>query len=98
MHAWEGPQVTRDKIEAWLSALDTLRERYGAEVFVHPGHGPAGDAARYEEIRRYLEDFLDVTAAATNREQATAEMVRRYPKHGQADFLLPLSVDFHVPA
>ncbi|MFE0508399.1 MBL fold metallo-hydrolase [Streptomyces sp. NPDC058964] len=98
VHAWEGPQVTRDKIQSWLSALGTLQERYGTHVTVHPGHGPEGDTARYEEIRRYLDDFLAVTQTATDREEAMAEMIRRYPEHSQADFLLPLSIDFHVQA
>ncbi|MEU8470799.1 hypothetical protein AB0F30_23355 [Streptomyces sp. NPDC029006] len=96
VHAWEGPQVTREKIQSWLSALGTLKERYGTRVTVHPGHGPQGDTARYEEIRRYLNDFLTVTQTASGREEAMAEMVRRYPDHSQADFLLPLSIDFHV--
>ncbi len=98
VHAWEGPGVTREKIQTWLSALDTLLSRYGAGVSVHPGHGPEGDTARYTEMRRYLTDFLQVTADSTDRQQAADEMQRRHPDHDQAAFLLALSIDYHVPA
>ncbi|MFG2639267.1 MBL fold metallo-hydrolase [Streptomyces sp. NPDC048362] len=98
VHAWEGPEVTRSKIMNWITSLDTLESRYGSDVDVCPGHGPQGSTSRYDEIRRYLNDFLDITAFAITRQQATEEMARRYPDHSQADFLLAMSIDFHVNA
>ena len=97
VHSWQGPDVTRTKVEAWIATLEQLRVELPADTIVCPGHGPATDRTAFGSMAAYLRDFLDSTSPPTTRQAAVAAMTEKYPSHEQADFLLAMSVDFHVP-
>jgi glyoxylase-like metal-dependent hydrolase (beta-lactamase superfamily II) len=97
VHSWQGPDVTRPKIESWISTLARLRDELPNDTVVCPGHGPQCDVGAFDAMIAYLRDFLDATAGATSRHAAAAAMSARYPRHAQAEFLLAMSVDYHVP-
>jgi glyoxylase-like metal-dependent hydrolase (beta-lactamase superfamily II) len=97
VHSWQGPDVTRPKIEAWIGCVERLARTLPADTVVYPGHGPATDTKALIAMAEYLRHFLDVTRPPTTRAAATAAMCDRYSDHEQADFLLAMSVDHHVP-
>ena len=97
VHLWMGSGVTDAHVQNWKEQLGQLQRRYAdRNPTVHPGHGDASDMGLFAELLRYIEDFQRITAAATSKEQAMAEMKKLYPDYGEADFLLKNSVDFHV--
>jgi glyoxylase-like metal-dependent hydrolase (beta-lactamase superfamily II) len=97
VHSWQGPDVDRRKIEAWIDTVERLAEELPADTRVLPGHGPETGVHAFHEMAEYLRHFLIATEPPTTRAAATEAITARYPDHRQADFLLAMSVDHHVP-
>jgi glyoxylase-like metal-dependent hydrolase (beta-lactamase superfamily II) len=98
VHAWAGQGVEREHIGNWLRILAKLDARFaGSGVRLYPGHGESGDIALFEAMRTYLDDFLAAVDEETSNAAAMARMIRLYPSHHQADFLLQASIAFHGP-
>ena len=97
VHLWMGTGVTDEHVKNWKEQLATFQEKYGSSnPTVYPGHGDPGDMTLFAELIKYIGDFQRITASATSKEQAIAEMKTLYPDYGEADFLLKNSVDFHL--
>ncbi|MEW7973677.1 MAG: MBL fold metallo-hydrolase [Candidatus Thiodiazotropha endolucinida] len=97
VHLWMGSGVTDAHIDNWRAQLVKFEEEYkDRNPTVYPGHGEPTDMSIFAELIRYIDDFRRITANATSREEAIAEMEKRYPDYGEAGFLLKNSVDFHV--
>ncbi|WP_164660224.1 MBL fold metallo-hydrolase [Tropicibacter sp. Alg240-R139] len=97
VHLWMGAGVTDAHIDNWRAQLVEFQDEYEDESpTVYPGHGDPTDMALFAELIQYIDDFKRVTANATSREEAMAEMEKLYPEYGEAGFLLKNSVDFHV--
>jgi glyoxylase-like metal-dependent hydrolase (beta-lactamase superfamily II) len=97
VHSWQGPDVDRPKIEAWIASVEHLARSLPAATVIYHGHGPVTDTTALIEMAEYLRHFLAVTRPPTTRAAATAAMCERYRDHEQADFLLAMSVEHHVP-
>ena len=100
VHAWEGAGVERAHVEAWADLCGKLRielARKGNGVRVCPGHGAPGGLERFAQMRTYLLDFLAVISSGATREEAAAVMTAFYPDHLQAEFLLTMSLENHIP-
>ncbi|MEM6455429.1 MAG: MBL fold metallo-hydrolase [Acidobacteriota bacterium] len=96
VHPWLGVGVTRTHIANWRAQLARFADQW-QDAVIYPGHGAAPTDARvFEKNIAYLDTFLRVIDAAASREAAHAAMVARYPQHANADFLLRMSVEFHV--
>jgi glyoxylase-like metal-dependent hydrolase (beta-lactamase superfamily II) len=97
VHLWLGDDITRGRIAAWRSELMHIKERYQARnPKVYPGHGEPGDLTMIDDEIQYLDDFLEVTAAARDRDEAARRMRELYPTYKEADFFLKYSVMNHV--
>lgn len=97
VHLWMGDDIDRQRVAAWRADLVKLKSRYAAlNPTVYPGHGDATDMTLFDEMIRYIDDFLRVTARARSREQAMSDMIALYPDYLQADFFLKYSVENHV--
>lgn len=97
VHLWMGDDIDRKRVGEWRAELVTLKSRYAAlNPKVYPGHGDPTDLTLLDDMIRYIDDFLRVTAQARSREQAMSEMIALYPDYLQADFFLKYSVENHV--
>ncbi|MBT3010191.1 MAG: MBL fold metallo-hydrolase [Candidatus Thiodiazotropha sp. (ex Lucina aurantia)] len=97
VHLWMGAGVTDAHIDNWRAQLVKFQKDYkDRNPTVYPGHGETTDMGLFAEMIQYIDDFKRITANATSREEAMAEMEKLYPDYGEADFLLKNSVDFHV--
>ena len=97
LHLWMGAGVTDQHIQNWKEQLIVFGEKYGdVNPTVYPGHGDPTDLNVFSDMVEYIDDFQRVTATATSKEEAMAEMEKLYPDYKEADFLLKNSVDFHV--
>ncbi len=97
VHPWFGDDITRERIVAWRAELVRIKGLYAARnPRVYPGHGTPTDLRLIDEMGTYIDDFLQITASATSRDQATQALKVRYPEYGQADFFLKYSIENHV--
>jgi len=97
VHFWLGDDITRDRIATWRSELVRLRDRYAARnPKVYPGHGAPGDMTMFDDMIRYIDDFVRITAQAHTRDEAMRAMMDLYPDYAQANFFLKYSVANHV--
>ena len=97
VHFWLGDDITRARIGAWRTELLRLKSDYAARnPTVYPGHGKPADMSLFDNMVRYLDDFVRVTSLARSREDAMQAMIALYPDYQQADFFLKYSVENHV--
>lgn len=97
IHLWLGDDITRERIATWRAELLRIKGRYAARnPKVYPGHGPPTDVTIFDDMVRYIDDFLRVTARAETRDDAIRAMRSLYPDYGEADFFLKYSVANHV--
>ncbi|MEM1263021.1 MAG: MBL fold metallo-hydrolase [Pseudomonadota bacterium] len=97
VHLWMGTGVTGQHIDNWKAQLNAFQQEYAdLSPTVYPGHGDPTDLSLFSEMIEYMENFQRITASASSREAAMAEMTALYPDYKQAEFLLKYSVDFHV--
>lgn len=97
IHLWMGAGVTDQHIRNWKDQLVAFETKYGdSNPIVYPGHGDPTDMSVFRNMVEYIENFQRITANATSKEEAMAEMERLYPDYKEAEFLLKNSVDFHV--
>jgi len=97
IHLWMGAGVTDQHIQNWKDQLIAFETKYGdVNPTVYPGHGDPTDLSVTSGMVKYIENFQRITAVATSKEEAMAEMEKLYPDYKEADFLLKNSVDFHV--
>jgi glyoxylase-like metal-dependent hydrolase (beta-lactamase superfamily II) len=98
VHFWMGDDISRADLLNWRAELVKLKARYAKRnPIVYPGHGDPSDMRIFDPSVRYIDDFLNVTAAAKTPEEAMAKMVALYPGYKQADFFLKYSALEHVP-
>lgn len=97
VHAWCGPGVEEPEIRNWIRILDLLEvgRDDGSWIF-YCGHGAEGGAELIGDMRKYLDTFVKVTAAAQNRQTAIKRMTELFPGYAQDNFLLVHSINFHV--
>lgn len=97
VHLWMGDDISRERIATWRAELVKIKSRYASRnPKVYPGHGAVTDLTLIDEMTRYIDDFLRVTAQAQSREEAMHKMRSLYPDHAQADFFLKYSIENHV--
>ncbi|WP_051563824.1 MBL fold metallo-hydrolase [Enterovibrio calviensis] len=97
VHLWMGQGVTNAHVNNWKTQLAELKERYTElNPTVYPGHGAPSDIGLFSAMITYIDDFQKITATAASKEEAMAEMEKRYPEYKEAGFLLKNSVDFHM--
>lgn len=97
IHLWMGNGVTDKHIQNWKDELIAFEAKYGDKnPTVYPGHGDPTDMKVFRNMLEYIENFQRITANASSKESAIAEMKKLYPNYKEADFLLKYSVDFHV--
>jgi glyoxylase-like metal-dependent hydrolase (beta-lactamase superfamily II) len=98
VHLWMGDDITLERIGSWRAELVRLQHRYGKQrVTIYPGHGDPGGLQMLGDVAHYIDDFTQVVRTAGSREQAQAEMIRRYPDYREAGFFLKYSIANHVP-
>jgi glyoxylase-like metal-dependent hydrolase (beta-lactamase superfamily II) len=98
VHAWAGQGVMREHIANWVRVLGELHARHpGRDVQVYPGHGAPSDPSLFEQMRTYLEEFVNAVDSEPSNAAADARMRRLYPGFLQEDFLLANSIAFHGP-
>lgn len=97
IHLWMGAGVTDQHIRNWKDQLVAFEAKYGdSNPKVYPGHGDPTDMSVFRNMVEYIENFQRITANATSKNEAMAEMEKLYPDYKEAEFLLKNSVDFHV--
>jgi glyoxylase-like metal-dependent hydrolase (beta-lactamase superfamily II) len=84
--------------EQWLANIETLRERFPADVVFHIGHGGPVGVDDFDWQRRYIELFLEAVENAdwSNPEGAHAAVVDRmkaYLSTDELQFLMELSIE-----
>jgi glyoxylase-like metal-dependent hydrolase (beta-lactamase superfamily II) len=84
--------------EQWLANIETLRERFPADVVFHIGHGGPVGVDDFDWQRRYIELFLEAVESAdwSNPEGAHAAVVDRmkaYLSTDELQFLMELSIE-----
>jgi glyoxylase-like metal-dependent hydrolase (beta-lactamase superfamily II) len=97
VHAWCGPGVDQAEIRNWILVLDRIKRvaSNGGWSF-YCGHGESGDKRLVDDMKKYLETFVEVTSAAKTRQEAINRIKALFPGFAQEDFLLLHSVNFHV--
>lgn len=97
VHAWCGPGVGKAEIHNWIQVLEGMLETTQESGWTfYAGHGGQGDQSLVNNMKNYLETFLEVTASANTKDEAINKMKQLFPGFTQDDFLLVHSVDFHV--
>ncbi len=97
VHLWLGDDISREDIANWRIELLRIKAEYaGRNPVIYPGHGEVTDMGLFDDMVRYIDDFLRVTKSASSREQAMSEMKALYPDYGEANFFLKYSVLNHV--
>lgn len=97
IHLWLGDDITRERIATWRAELLRIKGLYGARnPTVYPGHGAPTDVTIFDDMVRYIDDFLRVTAREKTRDDAMRAMTSLYPDYGEADFFLKYSVANHM--
>jgi glyoxylase-like metal-dependent hydrolase (beta-lactamase superfamily II) len=97
VHPWFGDDITRDRIRTWREALVRIKARYQARnPTVYPGHGAPTDMSLFDDMIRYIDDFLRITGEARNRDAAIEALKALYPDYSEAEFFLMYSVENHV--
>jgi glyoxylase-like metal-dependent hydrolase (beta-lactamase superfamily II) len=84
--------------EQWLANIETLRDRFPADVVFHIGHGGPVGGEDFDWQRHYIELFVDAVESAdwSNPEQAHAAVVDRmktYLSTDELQFLMELSIE-----
>lgn len=82
----------------WLANIETLRQRFPADVVFHIGHGGPVGMNDFEWQRRYIGTFVDAVESAdwSNPEPAHAAVVARMKEYLPTDelqFLMELSIE-----
>ena len=97
VHFWMGDDITLARIATWRAELLRIRSTYAKRnPKVYPGHGAPGDMSLFDDMVRYIDDFVRVTSQAHTRDEAMRAMKALYPDYAQADFFLKYSVANHV--
>jgi glyoxylase-like metal-dependent hydrolase (beta-lactamase superfamily II) len=97
VHLWMGDDISYEDIRNWRRELLRLKAEYGdRDPVVYPGHGAATDLSLVDEMVRYIDDYLRITADAGSRAEAMERMIALYPDYAEADFFLKYSVENHV--
>lgn len=92
VHAWAGLGVDRAAIDTWLGFLDRLITAHpGTGIRVLTGHGPTTDGNVLLAQRAYLADLSRALDAGLRGLELEAELKRRYPGHGGAEFQLHMT-------
>jgi hypothetical protein len=97
VHAWCGQGVNEVEINNWIQTLETISRHTKDDYWtLYCGHSTEGKREMLGNMKRYLQTFLKVTAAAASREEAIREMKRLFSGFAQEEFLLVQSVNYHV--
>jgi hypothetical protein len=97
VQAWCWPGVDKAEINNWIQALEAIRKMTeNGDWTLYRGHGSEGKSEVINDMKAYLETFLQVTSSAKSRDEAMTKMKELFPGFAQDDFLLVPSVNFHV--
>jgi glyoxylase-like metal-dependent hydrolase (beta-lactamase superfamily II) len=97
VHPWFGDDITRERIKTWREELLQIKARYQARnPTVYPGHGPPTSMSLFDDMVRYIDDFLRITGEARTRDAAARALKTLYPDYEEAEFFLKYSVENHV--
>jgi glyoxylase-like metal-dependent hydrolase (beta-lactamase superfamily II) len=97
VHHWQGDDISYQDIANWRSELLRIKEEYAdRNPTIYPGHGDVTDMSMFDEMVRYIDDYVRITRAAKSRQKAMEEMTALYPEWGEVDFFLKYSVENHV--
>jgi glyoxylase-like metal-dependent hydrolase (beta-lactamase superfamily II) len=98
-HLWMGDDIDNERIATWRAELVRIKSLYASRnPTVYPGHGDPTDMTLFDNMIRYIDDFMRITSAAKSRNEAMQKMQALYPDYKQADFFLKYSVENHVRA
>lgn len=99
VHLWMGDDIDNERIATWRAELVRIKSLYASRnPTVYPGHGDPADLTLFDNMIRYIDDFVRITSAARSRDEAMQKMQALYPDYKQADFFLKYSVENHVRA
>ena len=99
VHLWMGDDIDNERIATWRAELVRIKSLYASRnPTVYPGHGDPTDMTLFDNMIRYIDDFMRITSAAKSRDEAMQKMQALYPDYKQADFFLKYSVENHVRA
>ena len=97
VHPWLA--IDQQNINNWKSQLQQFsKDLADSKPAIYPGHGKPADVNVFTTMLKYITDFEQTVATATNREEAMQKMQQLYPEYTQADFLLVYSVNAFVAA
>ena len=95
VHPWLA--IDQQNINNWKTQLQQFSKQFAdSKPTIYPGHGKPADVTVFATMLKYITDFEQVVATATNREEAMQKMQELYPDYTQADFLLVYSVNAFV--
>ncbi len=99
VHLWMGDDIDNERIATWRAELVRIKSLYASRnPTVYPGHGDPTDMTLFDNMIRYIDDFMRITSAAKSPDEAMQKMQALYPDYKQADFFLKYSVENHVRA
>lgn len=97
VHLWLGQGVDKTHIKNWKTQLNSFKQKFtDKNLTIYPGHGNSLDTTLFNTVLQYIEDFEKTIESSITKEEAKTKMVKLYPTWEQADFLLTLSVDYHM--
>jgi glyoxylase-like metal-dependent hydrolase (beta-lactamase superfamily II) len=97
VHLWMGDDITLARVAAWRAELLKIKATYAQRnPKIYPGHGDPTDMSLFDNMVRYIDDYVRIVAHAESREAARRQMQSLYPDYAQADFFLKYSVANHV--
>lgn len=96
VHMWLA--VDKENKAYWKTQLGQFKNDLSAIMpKIYPGHGQPSNISLFDEVKQYIEDFEETIANSKTRSEAMEKMMKLYPKHQQADFLLFNSVNASIP-
>lgn len=97
VHLWMGDDITLARVAAWRAELLKLKSRYSPlNPQIFPGHGAPTDLRLFDDIIRYIDDYVRIVKSTCEPAEAVQKMKSLYPTYEQADFFLKYSVENHV--
>lgn len=97
VHLWMGDDITLARVAAWRAELVKLKSRYAPlNPRIFPGHGAPTNLRMFDEMIRYIDDYLSTVTSVCDPERAMQKMKALYPGYEQADFFLKYSIGNHV--
>jgi glyoxylase-like metal-dependent hydrolase (beta-lactamase superfamily II) len=75
VHLWMGDDIDNQRIATWRAELVRIKSLYASRnPTVYPGHGDPADMTLFDNMIRYIDDFMRITSAAKSRDEAMQKM------------------------